>query len=68
MLYKDHGAGDIEAAVEKALSANVSSSQAVSHLLVNATTVEVPSAVPLANWRSLPPPDVSVYNQIGGEI
>jgi len=68
MLYKDHGAGDIEAAVEKALSANISSSQAVSYILVNATTVEVPPAVPLANWRSLPPPDVSVYNQIGGEI
>jgi transposase len=65
MLYKDHDAKDIKAAVEQALSANISSSQAVSHLLVNAK--EVPSVASLANWRSLPPPDVSVYNQIGGE-
>ncbi len=35
MLYKDHAAADIESAVEQALSANVSSSQAVEHILIN---------------------------------
>ena len=65
MLYKDHKADDIEHAVEKALEANVSSSQAVEHILVN-TNGQYPSFSALDNWQTLPPPDVSVYRQIGG--
>ena len=68
MLYKDHGAGDIEAAVEKALSANVSSSQAVEHILKNSQEHHDPSFAPLQNWQTLPPPDITVYHQIGGAI
>ncbi|MFV9646254.1 MAG: IS21 family transposase [Desulfobacterales bacterium] len=68
MLYKDHDAGDIESAVEKALSANVSSSQAVKYILINSQKQTEPSFAALKNWQTLPPPDVSIYHQIGGGI
>jgi len=67
MLYKDHKAEDIEHAVEQALKANISSSQAVEHILLN-TNSQSASFSALDNWQTLPPPDVSVYSQIGGEI
>jgi len=68
MLYKDHDAKDIEAAVEQALSAHVSSSQAVEHILINKKDQSNASFVSLDNWQTLPPPDVSIYEQIGGAI
>jgi hypothetical protein len=64
MLYKDHAAADIQSAVEKALLANVSCSEAVEHILKSADND--PAFAPLANWHSLPVPDVSIYEQIGG--
>lgn len=67
MLYKDYKAEDIARAVDKALKANVSSSQAVEHILLN-TNGQPASFSALDNWQTLPPPDVSVYRQIGGEI
>ena len=66
MLYKDHAAGDIESAVEKALSSNAGSSQAVKHILFNKEDQSKSSFVSLDNWQTLPPPDVSIYEQIGG--
>jgi len=66
MLYKDHAAADIEAAVKKALSANASCSQAVEHLLKNSADAQDASFAPLANWQTLPPADVSIYEQLGG--
>lgn len=67
MLYKDHKADDIKHAVETALKANVSSSQAVEHILLNTNSQSALFSA-LDNWQTLPPPDVSVYSQIGGEI
>lgn len=67
MLYEKHGAGDIESAVEKALSANAGSSQAVKHILIESQDRSLP-IVPLENWQTLPPPDVSIYEQIGGAV
>jgi len=67
MLYKDHDAVDIEAAVSKALYANTGSSDAVKHILIHAYDAS-PSFGSLKNWQTLPPPDVSVYHQIGGGI
>jgi transposase len=68
MLYKDHDAKDIEAAIEQALSAQVSSSQAVEHILINKKDDCNLSFSSLDNWQTLPPPDVSVYAQIGGNL
>ena len=68
ILFKDHHQADVIGAVEAALAAQVSSSQAVVHL-VDTLTREPGSAVQsLSNWLILPPPDVSVYDQIGGEL
>jgi transposase len=67
MLYKDHAAGDIESAVEKALSSGASSSQVVKHILINKDDCDL-SFSALDNWQTLPPPDVSVYGQIGGAL
>jgi hypothetical protein len=66
MLYKDHAACDIESAVEKALTANTGSSQTVEHILKSSQ--HDPSFVTLENWQTLPPPDVTIYGQIGGDI
>jgi len=68
MLYKDHAAADIQCAVEKALLANVSCSEAVEHILKNSADDHDPAFAPLHNWQSLPVPDVSIYQQIGGGL
>ena len=68
MLYQDHDARAIESAVIKALSANVSSSQAVKHVLINSQEPRRQSCPALENWQTLPPPDVRVYRQIGGGV
>ena len=67
MLYKDYDAKAIETAIEKALCANTGSSDAVKHILLNAhcRTTQFDS---LKNWQKLPPPDVSVYQEIGGVL
>ncbi len=65
MLYKDHDAKDIESAAEKALEANAGSGDAVRHILTSARG-QAADFGSLENWRTLPPPDVSVYSQIGG--
>jgi transposase len=66
MLYRQHGKQRIKSAVEQALAANVSTSDAVEHILLNARPS--PAFAPLDNWQSLPPADVSVYGQIGGAL
>jgi len=68
MLYKDHAAGDIESAVETALSSGAGSSQAVKHILIHKEGGDSQSFSSLDNWQTLPPPDVSVYGQIGGAV
>lgn len=67
MLYKDHDANAIEKAMEKALYANTGSSDAVMHILLNANG-RAAQFRSLKNWQTLPPPDISVYHQIGGVI
>jgi len=65
MLYKDHEPGDVEVAVELAVEKNLSASDGVRHLLIFANEAgDTPQ--PLAGWPSLPPPDVSLYGQLGG--
>jgi len=54
-----------EAAVELALDKNISSSDGVLHLLIYANEPTV-TAQPLAGWASLPPPDLTAYDVLGG--
>ena len=67
MLYKDHDAQKIETAIEKALVANTGSSDAVKHILLN-TDERALQFGSLDSWQRFTPPDVSVYQQIGGAI
>lgn len=65
MLYRNHEADEVEAAVELALENNISSSQGVRHLLIYANGVESITST-LSGWDSLPPADVKQYGQLGG--
>jgi hypothetical protein len=67
MLYRDHDVKAIEAAVENALYANTGSSDAAKHMLINPHGQGADFSS-LKNWQTLPPPDVSVYHQIGGAL
>jgi transposase len=68
LLFKDHDAGEVIAAVEKAVCAQVSTSAAVAHLLRHGRASEASSIAPLERWPRLSPPDLSVYSQIGGQL
>ena len=68
MLFKDHDEKDVVSAVEEAVSAHVSSSEAVEHILINRIAPEEALFVPLNNWDTLPAPDVSAYDRIGGAL
>lgn len=68
MLFKDHPMADVIGAVEAALAANVSSSEAVSHLMENSRKHSGDQIQPLDNWLRFPPADVSIYDQIGGGL
>jgi len=65
MLYRDHKACEIEAAVELAGKNNISTSEGVRHILTHAGDANTTIA-PLAAWSSLPPPNVAAYGQLGG--
>ena len=67
MLYRNHPASEIEAAVALALENNIHTSDGVHHILVYTNDAGADIA-PLANWPSLPPPDVTVYGRLGGVI
>lgn len=68
MLYGNHDAAAIEVAVEQALACNVSSSQAVEHILLGSQADASIVFSALESWQTLPPADVSVYQKIGGAI
>lgn len=63
LFFKDHDEGEVIAAVEKAVAAQVGTSAAVEHLLRRS---ETSSIAPLERWPRLSPPDLSVYSRIGG--
>lgn len=65
ILYKDYGAGEIEAAVELAIDNSISTSDGVYHILTYTGDTGMPIA-PLSAWPTLPPPDLAVYGQLGG--
>ena len=68
MLYRSHRAKDIEAAVDRALTAGVSCSDAVEHILIGSVAQSGMSFPALDNWQVFDPANVSIYDQIGGGI
>jgi hypothetical protein len=67
MLYREHSTDEAEAAVDLALKNNIRTSDGIRHILIYANDTGA-DIVPLENWPSLPPPDVTVYGQLGGVI
>jgi transposase len=67
MLYKEFDAKDIQTAVELALTAEAGSSAAVEHILRHCSK-PVQQFKSVDNWQRLSPADVSVYQQIGGDV
>ncbi len=68
MLFKEHDERDVISGVEEAVKANVSSSEAVEQILIFRAAPQDDFFVSLHDWQTLPPPDVSVYDRIGGAI
>ncbi len=65
MLYGQYQSGEVDAAVELALEKNIQASDGVQHILLYANEAIEPFA-PLANWMSLPSPDLTIYGELGG--
>jgi transposase len=63
MLYREHRAEEVEAAVERAVQKGVSSSAGIKYLLLpnDGETCE-----PVSGWPATQPADVSAYAQLGG--
>ena len=68
MLFKEHDEKDVISGIEEAVKANVSSSEAVEQILIFRAAPQDDFFVSLHDWQTLPPPDVSVYDRIGGAI
>jgi hypothetical protein len=68
MLYQSHSAEDIELAVSGALTAGVSNSEAVAHILLRSCTVSERCFAALDHWQVFDPADVSIYERIGGGL
>ena len=67
MLYREHRSDEVEAAVDLALENNIHTSDGIYHLLLYANEKKA-SVSSLSHWPSLPPPDVSIYGQLGGAV
>jgi len=65
MFYRDYPASEIEAAVAEAIEHMISTSEGVRHILICRGQSDG-AVAPLANWPSLPPPDIAAYGQLGG--
>jgi transposase len=63
LLYREHPAAVIQAAVELALEHQISSSAGVRHILLHTHGTRTP--VPLSHWPATLLPDLSVYRQLG---
>lgn len=64
MLYGNYSAKEVDAAVELAVENNISSSEAVVHILLHSGIDS--SFAPLSNWPATLPSDVNAYGQLGG--
>lgn len=64
MLFRDHEAGEVYAAVDLALENGISSSSGVKHLLLHSKPEDL--IAPLPDWPATIAADVSVYGQLGG--
>jgi len=68
LLHKEYNDQNIYDAVKKAIEVNVSDSNAVLQILTNSLEKPTKSFAPLTNWEIVPAPDITVYNEIGGDV
>ncbi len=64
ILFRDHKAGEVYAAVDLSLEKGIGSSSGVKHLLLHSDPKE--TIPPLPDWPATVPADISVYGQLGG--
>lgn len=65
MLFRNHSANDVYSAIEIALTATISTSDGVKHILLS--NQEEPDKIEsLSDWPTLAAADISVYEQLGG--
>ena len=65
MLFRNHSAADVYSAIEIALTATISTSDGVKHILL--ANQETPDKIEsLSDWPTLAVTDISVYGQLGG--
>ena len=67
MLYKEFDVREIQTAVELSLTADASTSATVEHILRYSSKPRQEFGF-ADSWERLAPADVSVYQQIGGEV
>jgi hypothetical protein len=63
LLYREHAAAEIQAAVALAVEHQISNSAGVRHILLH--THETPTPAPLSHWPATMLPDLSVYGPLG---
>jgi hypothetical protein len=63
LLYREHAAREIQAAVELAVEHRISFSAGVRHILLQAQSAPMPA--PLSHWPTTVLPDLSLYGQLG---
>ena len=68
MLHEHFTASEIETAVELALIADVGSSAAVEYILRSESRPADQPIESVDNWPRFAPADVSIYEQIGGDV
>ncbi|MBW1745629.1 MAG: IS21 family transposase [Deltaproteobacteria bacterium] len=68
LFHKKYNEQNVHNAVKKAITVNVSDSDAVLQILTNSLEKPTKSFTSLANWEIVPTPDIAVYNEIGGAI
>jgi transposase len=68
LFHKKYNDQNVHDAVKKAITVNVSDSDAVFQILTNSLEKPTKSFTPLPNWGIVPTPDIAVYNEIGGAI
>jgi hypothetical protein len=67
MLFRDYPTKDVYASIDIAISAAISSSDGVEHIIVS--NQKIPARIEsLHDWPTLPAANTSVYGQLGGVL
>lgn len=67
MFHREYEVNEVQAAIDIAVESNISSSDGVKQILIYTDSSQI-NNVPLKNWPTLPPADITIYGQLGGDI